>query len=153
MADHGNDLFAIDVDADDYAENAAGDTPSVSRTYQSEADFQAVKAAYQAKVDGGNAYLDLIAAVPVLDHGRSDVDGNGANGVNGAGVSELTAKVRLGKRDLQLLSYAVGELYYDKLYARLLELCGRVRARCEIDGKIVESLERWGQRCKERLGR
>ena len=38
-----NDLLAIEVDADDYAETAAGDTPTVSRTYQSEADFQNIK--------------------------------------------------------------------------------------------------------------
>ena len=140
-----NGLFAIDVDADDYAETAAGDTPSVSRTYQSKADFQAVKAGYQAKMDGGTAYMDLITAVPVL--GRSDVDE-----ADGHEVTNGHAKVKLSKKDFQLLGYAVGEMYYDKQYEKLLELCSRLRARCEVDGKTLESLERWEARCRNRMG-
>ena len=146
MAEQDNCLFAIEVDADDYAETAAGDTPAVSRTFQSEADFQAVKATYQAKVDGGNTYRDLISAVPVLE--LSDVDE-----ANGTGGTDLNGpKVKLGKKDFQLLGYAVGEMYYDKQYGRILELCERVTARCEIDEKTAESLGRWERRCGERLG-
>ena len=144
MAEHENGLLAIDVDADDYAEAAAGDTPSVSRTYQSEADFQAVKAGYSAKIDGGNSYRGLIAAVPILaDDKTKDAEEDGV--LNG------NAGVRMSKKDVQLLGYAVGEMYFDRQYGRVIELCERVRGRCEVDGKTMESLERWERRCRERM--
>jgi hypothetical protein len=43
-------------------------------------------------------------------------------------------------------------MYYDKQYSRILELCDRVRERCEVDEKTAESLGRWERRCRERLG-
>ncbi|KAK5171442.1 uncharacterized protein LTR77_004586 [Saxophila tyrrhenica] len=61
-----NNLFAIEVDADDYADTAADDTPSVSRTHQSRPAFESIKSSYSAKITGGTSYKDLIAAVPVL---------------------------------------------------------------------------------------
>ena len=105
MAEPANELFAIGVDADDYAETAAHDAPSVSRTFQSEADFQAQRAIYSAKIDIGNNYERLLEAVPLL---------------RPANEPPLTAEryikpqgsppVRLGKKDVQLFGYAVGEL-------------------------------------------
>jgi hypothetical protein len=145
MADQEDGLLAIEVDADDYAETAAGDTPSVSRTYQSEPDFQAIKTSYAAKQDGNNTYQDLIAAVPALKS-------NDALALNRSEQSTGHAKVRLGKKDLQLLGYAVGEMYFDKEYARILELCHRVRGRCDVDAKTVGSLDRLERRCRDRLG-
>ena len=142
MADQDNSLFAIEVDADDYADAVAEDTPSVSRTYQSEKDFQDVKARYSAKIDGGNSYEDLIAAVPVLDQTASGL----ADGRN-----TFNAKTKLSKKHIQLLGYAVGELYYDKEFKRAIEQCQRVRSSCEVDRKTEDSLERWIVRCEERF--
>lgn len=139
MAEQDNELFAIEVDADDYAETAAGDTPPVSRTFQSEADFQAQKATYSAKIDGGKTYEDLVAAVPVLDASFCE------------SVVNDYSKTRLSKKDIQLLGYAIGELYYDKDYQRLLELCERISHCCEVDEKTTQSLSRWMQKCYDRL--
>lgn len=135
-------LLAIEVDADDYAETAAGDTPTVPRTYQSEADFQAIRAKYSAKIDGAagsSTYDDLISAVPVLAAG-SEGQSNGAGG-----------KVKMGKKEVQWLGYAVGEMYLERRYGEVVALCERVRARCEVDAKLGESLGRWEGRCRERM--
>ena len=145
MEEEDDGLLSIEVDADEYAETAAGDTPSVSRTYQSEANFQVVRASYAAKIDNGNTYRDLVAAVPVLETGKGKQT-NGTTSMNGG-----AAKVKLGKKNVQLLRYAVGELYYDKDYAKLVDLCERVRALCEIDEKTAESMDRWVRRCRERM--
>ncbi|KAI5359968.1 hypothetical protein Slin15195_G118290 [Septoria linicola] len=135
-----NGLFAIDVDADDYAETATVDTPSaVDRTFQSEADFQKQKASYSAKVDQGNLYAELVQVIPDLDPG-----------------SERSGQlVALGKRDVQLLEYAVGEMYYDRKYEEILELCGRVRELCDVEAVkgLRESLGRWEERCRARIAK
>ncbi|KAK1825519.1 hypothetical protein LTR12_000320 [Friedmanniomyces endolithicus] len=146
MAEPANELFGIEVDADDYAETAAHDTPPVSRTFQSEADFQAQKATYSAKIDIGNNYERLLDAIPLL------------NPVNEPSPPTEThiqpqaaSPIRLGKKDAQLLGYAVGELYYDKRYRDIIQLCERVKMVCETDGKTAESLRRWTRRCETRL--
>lgn len=144
MADQENSLLAIEVDADNYAETAAGDVPSVSRTYQSEADFQAQKATYTAKIDGGKTYQDLITAVPILEQDKIDSDSR-------SGPQNGHLKVKLSKKDVQLLGYAVGELYYDKEYRRIVDLCERIARFCDTDEKTEESLRRWTRRCHERL--
>lgn len=133
--DTGTDsgLFAIEVDADDYAETAAGDAPAVPRTYQSEADFQRIKTTYAAKIDGvpgRSTYDDLLAAVPVLDRSSS----------------WSGERARLGKKDAQLLGYAVGELYFDRRYADVVMLCERVREVCDVDAKTEEAMARWTER-------
>lgn len=138
--DTGTDsgLFAIEVDADDYAETAAGDAPTVPRTYQSEADFQRIKTAYAAKIDGvpgHSTHDDLLAAVPTLDT-SSRCSGE---------------RARLGKKDAQLLGYAVGELYFDRRYADVVALCERVREVCEVDGKTDEAMARWMGRCRAKM--
>ena len=43
-------------------------------------------------------------------------------------------------------------MYFDKEYARILDLCDRVRERCDVDSKTAESLDRWERRCRNRLG-
>ncbi|EMC97517.1 hypothetical protein BAUCODRAFT_147585 [Baudoinia panamericana UAMH 10762] len=145
MAETADGLLSIEIDADNYAETAAGDVQSVPRTYQSEADFQAQKASYHAKVDHGNNYQKLILAVPTLA---------ASSMTNGDGVGHDTAqRTRLSKKDLQLLGYAVGEMYYDREYTGVLELCTRVKQRCEIDTKTAESVARWISRCEDRLAR
>ena len=123
----------VDVDADNYAEAAAEDV--TDRTFQSEEDFQKQKAGYSAKVDQGNHYEELIKVVPALGSG-------------GGGRS-----VKLQKKEVMLLGYAVGEMYYEQRYEKILELCGRVRERCWLDKdrKLGESLGRWEKRCKGRL--
>ena len=144
MADQENELFAIEVDADDYAESAATDAPSVPRTYQSEADFQKQKASYSAKNNYGSTYKDLLTAVPVLHDGMS------ANHTN-QGHTEHDARVKLSKKDVQLLGYAAGEMYFDKDFGSILELCERVRKKCVYDDRTAESLERWTRQCSARL--
>lgn len=134
MADDGG-LLAIDVDTDDYTETAAGDTPSVSRTFQSEHNFQAQKASYSAKIDIGNHYAALLVAIPALTDPQS----------------HESERVRLSKRDVQLLGYAVGEMYYDGKYGEILELCGRVERRCVVEGKVAEALGRWRERVRARF--
>lgn len=143
MADQEDGLLAIEIDADDYAEATAGDLPSVSRTYQSETDFQVQKASYSAKIDYGNTYQDLIKAIPILN---SEATSEGRNeSTNGH------SKVKLSKKDAQLLGYAVGELYYDKEYTKIVGLCERVQHFCDVDEKTAESLTRWAKRCQERM--
>lgn len=148
MAEHEDfGLLAIEVDADDYAETAAGDAPSVPRTYQSEADFQAIKATYLAKIDGDpsrSTYEELVKSVPVLNGNRGGSESDGTNG--------QTEKVKLGKKDVQLLGYAVGELYFDRRYDEVVKLCERIKERCVVGAKMEQSLERWMGRCRERMG-
>lgn len=141
-------LFAIEVDADDYAEDAANDTPSVPRTYQSEAAFQAIKKNYTARIHGPTSadtstgtLEDLMNAVPSLQ----------AAGTDGKHREVADGKVKLSKKDVQLLSYAVGELYYLRRYAEVIELCGRVRESCELDVKTEEAVGRWEKRAGERM--
>jgi len=143
MAETENGFLAIEVDADDYTETAAADVPPVSRTYQSEEAFQAQKAAYSAKIDGGTTYEDLVAAIPILadSKGHSHHQSGLCNGV---------AKVRMSKKEIQLLGYAVGELYYDRRYHEVISLCDRVCALCEVDEKTSQSLRKWTTRCWER---
>lgn len=148
MADD-NALFAIEVDADDYAEPAAGDTPTVSRTYQSEEAFQAIKESYSAKIDGGKSYENLIAAIPVLAE-ENDVSEN-AEDVKHAFANGGGSKMKLSKKDIQLLHYATGEMYYERNYTGLMSLCGRARRFCEVDAKLEDSLARWTRRCEDRL--
>lgn len=144
-----NDLFSISVDADDYAEAAAGDAPSVvDRTFQSEENFQKQKASYSAKVHQGNLLEELVSAIPELEFREKQGGGN-------AGVE--SRNVKLGKKDVQLLGYVVGEMYYDRKYEEISELCGRVRGVCEVEGgerekrRLEESLERWEGRSRQRL--
>ncbi|KAK0255326.1 hypothetical protein B0A54_03192 [Friedmanniomyces endolithicus] len=146
MAEPANELFAIEVDADNYAETAAHDAPPVSRTFQSEADFQAQKATYSAKIDVGNNYERLLEAVPLLkpvDEPSPPTERH----LQPSGAPPI----RLGKKDVQLLGHAVGELYYDKRYRDIIQLCERVNLVCETDGKTAESLRRWTRRCEARL--
>lgn len=143
-----NELLAIEVDPDDYASTAAGDTPSsVSRTYQSEADFQVQKASYTAKIDGGKSYTDLILSIPAL---ATHTNPNQSNS-NGSVMNNGHEKITLTKKQVQLLGYAVGELYFDARYADLCQLCERVRSECVVDEKLVQSLERWERRSRERM--
>lgn len=140
MADVTNELFAIDVDADDYAETAAGDTPSVPRTFQSEADFELQKQSYRAKISYGNNLEELFIAVPELRN---------------AIISETKPeenKIRLGKKHVQLLNYAVGELYFDHNYAEVIDLCDRVSFACETDQKLRNALKKWTDRSQQKMG-
>ncbi|GIZ44278.1 hypothetical protein CKM354_000748100 [Cercospora kikuchii] len=140
-----NDLFSISVDADDYAEAAAGDAPSVvDRTFQSEEDFQKQKASYSAKVHQGNLLEELVSTVPALEFRSQNAQVDGE-------------KVKLRKKEVQLLGYVVGEMHYDRKYEQILELCEKVREICEVEGgereknRLEESLERWDGRCRQRF--
>ena len=135
MAESENPLFDIGVDADDYAEAAADDAPAVDRTYQSEADFLAVKAAYSARQDGGDLYSELVRAVPHLAQDAAIPD----------------PQPKLDKRVQMLLGYAVGELYYDGDFAGVVRLCDRVLETCTVDKRLVPGLERSRERAWERI--
>ena len=135
MAESENPLFDIGVDADDYAEAAAEDAPAVDRTYQSEADFLAVKAAYSARQDGGDLYSELMRAVPHLAQDTASDD----------------PKPKLDKRVQMLLGYAIGELYYDGEFARVVKLCDAVLETCTVDKRLVPGLERSRERARARI--
>jgi hypothetical protein len=135
MAEPENPLFDIGVDADDYAEAAADDAPAVDRTYQSEADFLAVKAAYSARQDGGDLYSELMRTVPHLAQDAAIPD----------------TKPKLDKRVQMLLGYAIGELYYDGDFSKVVKLCDRVLETCTVDKRLVPGLERSRDRAKGRI--
>jgi hypothetical protein len=152
-----NGLFAIDVDTENYADVAAHDSSnsveSTSRTFQSEEAFLAQKASYSAKIDTGNHYAELIKRVPCLARPSSE-DGHVTGDDAPPGLDKEDSeskKFTLGKRDIMLLGYAVGEMYYDGKFAEVVELCGRVERRCVVDGRLGESLGRWRARCEGRL--
>lgn len=158
-ANDDNALFAIEVDVDDYAETAAADNPSSaspsaaptnqndsttatnSRTYQSASAFQAQKAGYQAKIDQGGLEAELVKAVPALSCPslRDPVAAGGE-------------KVRLSKKESQLLGYAVGEMYFSRRFGELVGLCERVLMGCELDVRTRAGVEKWMRRSRERLG-
>jgi hypothetical protein len=169
-SDDENEKPDVSVDADDYAETAAGDIPSDanSRTYQSEEAFQREKAGYVAKMDDGNMLAALIQAQPclgvdelsshIMENGESSRNGghkaaihparNLENDMNGDGRS---TKVKLSKRDIQLLGYTAGELYFLKEFSKLKSLCRVVSAECEVDTKLQSSLKKWEGRCQGRV--
>ncbi|GAB1731256.1 hypothetical protein NU195Hw_Modified_297t1 [Hortaea werneckii] len=150
-ANDDNALFAIEVDVDDYADTAAVDNPSasttstnqddaatVSRTFQSASAFQAEKAAYRAKIDWGELESELVRAVPALSQTTRD-PGTGGE------------KVKLSKKETQLLGYAVGELYFSRRFDGVVDLCERVLVGCELDAKTRAGVEKWIVRSKGRL--
>nr|OQO30427.1 hypothetical protein B0A51_03057 [Rachicladosporium sp. CCFEE 5018] len=125
MTDEDDDLLAIEVDADSYATAAVQDTPTVSRTHQTEEAFQAIKATYQAKQHDGNLYTGLISDVPELNINRSSPFSTECG--------EPTLKVKLDKRQQALFGYVVGELYYDR------------------DFETVVAVQKWMGRAQERI--
>lgn len=141
MAEIENSLFDIGIDADDYAEAAAEDAPAVDRTFQSEADFLAIKAAYTARQDGGNYYAELCRAVPNLAPNQNTGSTNGIHGT----------KQKLDKRVQMLLGYAVGELYYDGQFERIVEVCDAVLEFCVVDKRLVPGVERWREKAVKRM--
>jgi hypothetical protein len=142
MAEPENSLFDIEVDADDYADAAAEDTPVVDRTHQSEADFLKVKETYQARQDGsrGSLYSELLEAVPSLA-----VDAGIPSG------DDATKKVKLDKRSQLLLGYVVGELWYDGKFKEVERLCTRLEEVCELDSRVAPGVKRWRERAEGRL--
>jgi hypothetical protein len=130
LEDYG-DLFAIDVGVDSYAETAASDAPNVARTFQSEAAFQEIKASYTAKIDTGNNYEALLKAVPALQTHDS------------GSLNAVARNTKLSNKDKNSLGYAVGEMYYDREFSRIIDLCRRVELACVVDARLGESLKKW----------
>lgn len=139
LDDYG-DLFAIDVGVDNYAETAAADAPRVSRTFQSEEQFEKIKASYTAKIDTGNNYQALLKVIPVLDEQHTGHHRHGT-----------VAKAKLGNKDKYLLGYAVGEMYYDRKFSEVVDLCRRVELVCAVDAKLGESLLKWKRKCEAKM--
>ncbi|KAL9097348.1 MAG: hypothetical protein Q9165_000775 [Trypethelium subeluteriae] len=111
------------------------------RDYQSEADFQAVKASYRPKIENGELYKSL--SLPSSTTSSDE-------------VKQKTRQEK--KRDLEALSAAVAELYFFKRYGEALEILHRVLGEgrqeygIEIEeGKERERLERWREKCRSRL--
>lgn len=138
LDDYG-DLFAIDVGVDNYAETAASDAPNVARTFQSEEAFQKIKASYTAKIDTGNNYEVLLKTIPVLQINAS------------RSLDEVLPKTKLGNKDKNLLGYAVGEMYYDRKFSEVIDLCQRVETVCAVDTKLGESLKKWIGMCERKM--
>ncbi|KAF2229948.1 hypothetical protein EV356DRAFT_536790 [Viridothelium virens] len=111
------------------------------RDYQSEADFQAVKASYRPKIENGELYKSLPLS-----------SSTGSN-------NEEKPKTRQEKkRELEALSAAVAELYFFRRYDKVLEILHVVLDEegegygIEIgEGKERERLERWREKCHMRL--
>jgi len=153
MAEPENSLFDIEVDADDYADAAAQDTPAVvDRTHQSEADFLAVKQIYKARQDGsrGSLYSELLEAVPLLAP-PAGVDADAGVGAD-INADSAGAKVKLDKRSQLLLGYVVGELWYDGQFEEVWRLCRRVEEVCELDARFRPGVVRWRERAEGRIG-
>jgi hypothetical protein len=151
MAEPENSLFDIEVDADDYADAAAEDTPVVDRTHQSEADFLKVKETYQARQDGsrGALYSELLEAVPSLAAGAGAASEPEDGSVNGNG--DAAKKVKLDKRSQLLFGYVVGELWYDGEFKEVQRLCTRLEEVCELDARVAPGVKRWRERAEGRL--
>lgn len=135
MTDDGG-LMTIDFD---WAETATDDTTTVSRKFQSRADFEAQKHSYSAKIDAGNHCVELLESIPAL---KPD--------------TKVQEKVKLSKRGVQLLGYAVAELYYDKKFTEVMRLCGRVKEVCDIEGGTKDlgtSLDKWEKQCQRKVGK
>ena len=67
------------------------------------------------------------------------------------GPMNVDAKIKLRKKEVQLLGYATGEMYLDKEYRKLSELCERALDLCELDLKTIKSVQRWKESCLERM--
>lgn len=136
-------LEAIEVDTELYALPPAHDTLTATqpRGYQSETQFQSQKASYTAlKPREGGSYEEFNG---LLDrHKGEQRDGVG---------EERVGKLRLGKKEVVLLGYAVGDLYYWRRFGDVQRLCERVGGECVVDAKVGETLERWGRRAGERV--
>ncbi|TKA23482.1 hypothetical protein B0A50_07509 [Salinomyces thailandicus] len=141
MADSADGLFAIEVDTDDYAETAAADTPTVSRTFQSETAFQAQKASYTAKIDDGDIHAQLI----------QELESQTRQSEAASKLVRGNSKVKLSKKETVLLGYAVGELYYLRNFQKGLEVCEWVLAEFEMDGRGRAGVEKWRERFEGRV--
>lgn len=61
--DENGGLFAIEVSSDEEASTTAAAAAKVPRDFQSEADFQRVKASYRPKVETGDVCTLLLSIV------------------------------------------------------------------------------------------
>ncbi|RMY15437.1 hypothetical protein D0867_06832 [Hortaea werneckii] len=161
--DDDNALFAIEVDVDDYADTAAADKPSStthyqndsatpvsSRTFQSENAFLVQKDQYRAKIDQGGLEAELVGAVPALRPLPHRETTSSEEGCRGGEVDAAGGKVKLSKKETQLLGYTVGELYFSRRFEEAVKLCERVLAVCEVDAKTRGVVEKWMQRSRAR---
>jgi hypothetical protein len=138
-------LFAINLDPD--ADPEADEVPNIPRTHQTEADFQAQKSSYSPQIDQGDLLTTLYRAVPVLDPDDTRTE----KSPDDTTISPVT----LTKKEIQLLGYAVGELYWDGRYEDVVRLCARVEEKCVLVGvggeKVRGLVGRWRERCLGRL--
>ncbi|OQO02974.1 hypothetical protein B0A48_11257 [Cryoendolithus antarcticus] len=143
MTAEDDDFLAIEVDANSYATAAVQDTPTVSRTHQTEEAFQAIKATYQAKQQNGNLYAELVSDVPELNIDQSIP--------SSAAKDEPKPKFKLNKRQQALFGYVAGELYYDRDFETVVRLCERAGEVCVLEGKFEAAVQKWKGRAGERM--
>ncbi|PNS14583.1 hypothetical protein CAC42_2640 [Sphaceloma murrayae] len=145
------------TDSDDDPEIEVKPTAASDRTHLSDEAFAATKADYVAKHDNGRIFESLPEALP------SPYRAPAAAVVGDAAPPSdiFPAKPSLTNKHIQLVSAAAGELYYFKDYEKLLEMIAWLREGYDVEGsgrgkgksvgKLVEALERWERRCRERL--
>ncbi|ROV99602.1 hypothetical protein VPNG_07715 [Cytospora leucostoma] len=101
------------------------------RTGQSEAQFEAVKRDYRAKIENGNIYK----SVKLPSHGQQ----------------------KLSKQEAQELLHAVEELYFYRRYDEAVAFVGRVfegdGAGEGLERDVRDLLKTYEQKCQGKLGR
>ncbi|KAK4211427.1 hypothetical protein QBC37DRAFT_426928 [Rhypophila decipiens] len=142
MAEDLNGLLNIGFGSDSEPEEAAdpktsssnGVTSRADRNALSEADFQALKQSYQAKVENGDIYKTITLPLP-----------------------QTTAKNGVAKPEAQEILHAVEELYFFRRYTEGLDFTQRVlgdehsSSSCPLDDETKSLLKYYGERCKQRI--
>ncbi|KAL2355570.1 hypothetical protein BJ546DRAFT_635778 [Cryomyces antarcticus] len=125
-------LFAISVDPSDYATAAKNDISDVARDHQSEADFQAQRAAYQAKLETGQIHTTLPHVLPSPSTGHE--------------------KPVLSKPQIQTLYHAIEELYFFRHYTDAVKVIDRALETYAVKEGIAVALAKWRTRCVVKSG-
>lgn len=109
-------------------------------------------------LEGGNTTMTAAAAAGGRGHGDGDGDGDGNGNADGEETEDGKGedgkeggKVKLSKKEVQLLGYTVGAMYFEKRFQEFITLCERVLIVCELDAKTRVGVEKWIQRSQERI--
>jgi hypothetical protein len=70
---------------------------------------------------------------------------------NGDEAGPSPSKYKLTKRDVQLLGYAAGELYFLREWSKLSILCRAVEHQCQVDAKLRANLIKWNGKAVRRM--
>ncbi|KAL1302159.1 hypothetical protein AAFC00_002590 [Neodothiora populina] len=152
------ELLDLEISADDYARAAATDqeisltaeekkSAKEARTFQTEDDFQKEKDGYDAKIDGGDIWKQLTHFDPPFQSSHSAF----ATTENPPPSEDQENK--LDRKQFQLVTAAVGELYWKADYERILDICRWAGTRFELEPKMGESVRRWQEKSNARIER